>query len=86
MTNQTADPLRRYRDWLAAQLAKAEAADQAGEVPPDLRISPHNGIASGLRTALWGLDQITNSHNTGPTIREAAADDRRWWDIEKEGA
>jgi hypothetical protein len=25
-------------------------------------------------------------HDDGPTVREAAADDRRWWNAEKEGA
>jgi len=51
--------LARYREWLADQLAGAEARDRAtGKVPAELRISPHNGIASGLRTALYGLDQI----------------------------
>jgi hypothetical protein len=57
-TNQAEALLRRYRDWLANQHARAEAADQAGGVPPELRISPHNGIAAGLRTALHGLDRI----------------------------
>ncbi|MFJ4473286.1 hypothetical protein ACIP2X_38130 [Streptomyces sp. NPDC089424] len=51
--------LTRFRDWLDAQVAKTEAADRAtGEVAPELRISPHNGMAAGLRTALHGLDRL----------------------------
>lgn len=53
--------LVRYRDWLADQVARADAADQVGGVPPELLISPHNGIAAGLRTALLGLDQLMDS-------------------------
>jgi hypothetical protein len=127
--------LRRYRAWLAEQHARAEAADRAGSVPADLRISPHNGIAAGLHTALLGLDRILaarNSeaptrhvhitirhrdeytanrqalsladwinaefdglqvttdarewpaHDAGPSVREAAAQDREYW--ERKGA
>ncbi|WP_329472685.1 hypothetical protein OIE75_29505 [Streptomyces sp. NBC_01723] len=58
---ETAPDLGRYREWLARELAKAEHADQVtrdrGGIPDELRISPHNGIAAGLRTALAGLDQ-----------------------------
>jgi len=59
--------LARYREWLADQLAGAEARDRAtGKVPAELRISPHNGIASGLRTALYGLDQIAGQAGEQP--------------------
>ena len=59
--------LTRYREWLADQLAAAEARDRAtGKVPAELRISPHNGIASGLRTALYGLDQIAGQAGEQP--------------------
>jgi hypothetical protein len=73
--------LQRYRDWLANEHDKAVRADQAGDVPPELRISPHNGIAAGLAIALHGLDRIlaAREDDTGPTVREAAADDRAYW-------
>lgn len=88
MTDQTAAEheaaLRRYRAWLDAEHAKAVRADQARECPADLRISPHNGIAAGLAIALHGLDCLLGRHDAGPSVREAAADDRRW-PLEKHG-
>lgn len=56
------DALQRYRAWLAAEHAKAVRADQAGDCPPELRISPHNGLAAGLDIALFGLDQLLVGH------------------------
>jgi hypothetical protein len=50
--------LQQYRDWLANEHDKAVRADQSGSVPPELRISPHNGIAAGLAIALHGIDCI----------------------------
>jgi hypothetical protein len=78
--------LQRYRDWLANEHNKAVRADQAGDVPPELRISPHNGIAAGLAIALHGLDRILGAleHAAGPSTAECAAADRRW-PLEKEG-
>ncbi|KPC63310.1 hypothetical protein ADL27_62815 [Streptomyces sp. NRRL F-6602] len=63
--------LRRFRAWLAAEVARAERADQVteerGGVRDDLKISPHNGLAAGLRTALLGLDQhLTQTKGTRP--------------------
>ena len=78
------EPLRRYRAWLANEHAKAVAADQSTDCPPELRISPHNGIAAGLATALHGLDHHATRHDNGPTVREAADADRNW-DVEKAG-
>ncbi|MFH9812527.1 hypothetical protein ACH4NO_18265 [Streptomyces olivaceus] len=52
--------LDRYRAWLADQVDKAERADRVteerGGIRDELKISPHNGIATGLRSALHGLD------------------------------
>lgn len=76
----TAELLRRYRDWLAAQHATAVRADQAGGVPDGLKTSPHNGIATGLRTALLGLDRLLDAHSAGPTVAEAASQDRAYWE------
>ncbi|GHJ04758.1 hypothetical protein TPA0906_66230 [Streptomyces olivaceus] len=57
--------LDRYRAWLADQVEKAERADRVteerGGVRGELRISPHNGIAAGLRSALHGLDAPTET-------------------------
>lgn len=77
--------LRRYREWLATQHANAVRADQAGSVPDRLKISPHNGIAAGLHTALLGLDRILNPHDAGPTVAEAAAQDRAYWERKDAG-
>lgn len=77
--------LERYRDWLATQHANAVRADQAGGVPDHLKISPLNGIAAGLHTALLGLDRILDPHDAGPTVREAAADDRAYWERKDAG-
>jgi hypothetical protein len=79
--------LRRYRDWLAEQHARAVRADEAGGVPAELRISPHSGIAAGLHTALLGLDRILEppTQNAGPSITECAEADARWWNGEKVG-
>lgn len=82
---QAEDTLEHYRGWLATQHANAARANQAGGVPDHLKISPHNGIAAGLHTALLGLDRILNPHDAGPTVAEAAAQDRRWWNSEKTG-
>ncbi|MBL3664474.1 hypothetical protein JL475_00240 [Streptomyces sp. M2CJ-2] len=60
------EPLHRYREWLAAQHAKAVRADRVGGVPDHLKISPHNGIAAGLGTALHGLDRILGRRDGGP--------------------
>lgn len=77
--------LRRYRDWLALEHDKAVRADQAGRVPPELRISPHNGIAAGLAIALHGLNRLLAvDPATGPTVAECADNDRRW-PLEKHG-
>lgn len=78
------EPLRRYRAWLANEHARAVGADQATDCPPELRISPHNGIAAGLATALHGLDHHATRHDDGPTVREAADADRNW-DVDKAG-
>lgn len=51
------DRIHRYREQLAAELTKARTADRAHQCPAELRISPHNGIASGLETALHLLDR-----------------------------
>ncbi|MBZ6211691.1 hypothetical protein KVH31_34920 [Streptomyces olivaceus] len=61
--------LRQFRTWLADQVARAERADQIteerGGVRDELKISPHNGLAAGLRTALLGLDQhLTQTKGT----------------------
>ena len=48
--------IQHYRDWLAAEHAKAVRADQAGPTSPELHVSPHSGIAAGLAIALHGLD------------------------------
>lgn len=79
--------LRRYREWLAEQHARAEAADRVGSVPAELRISPHSGIAAGLHTALLGLDRILEppTQNAGPSVTECAEADARWWNGEKVG-
>lgn len=77
--------LERYRGWLATEHANAVRADQAGGVPDHLKISPHNGIAAGLHTALLGLDRFLDPHDAGPTVRECAEVDRRWWNAEKAG-
>ncbi|MBZ6102750.1 hypothetical protein [Streptomyces olivaceus] len=57
--------LDRYRAWLADQVDKAERADRVteerGGVRDELRISPHNGLAAGLRTALHGLNTATEA-------------------------
>lgn len=82
---ETEATLNRYRDWLATQHANAIRADQAGGVPDHLKISPHNGIAAGLHTALLGLDRILNPHDAGPTVVECAEADARWWNGEKDG-
>lgn len=64
----------RFRTWLVDQVDKAERADQVtqerGGVPDELKISPHNGIAAGLRTALLGLDRYLT--NVGATPMPAA--------------
>jgi hypothetical protein len=49
--------LRRLRAQLAAEHAKAVAADQHPRPDLDhLRVTPHNGIAAGLETALFFVD------------------------------
>jgi hypothetical protein len=51
------DRLRRLRDQLAAEHAKAVAADQAAVQRPDhLRVTPHNGMAAGLEIAIFFAD------------------------------
>lgn len=82
---QAETKLHRYRDWLATQHANAARADQAGGVPDYLKISPHNGLAAGLHTALLGLDHILNPHDAGPTVAEAAAQDRAYWERKDAG-
>lgn len=62
--------LARYRAWLAAEHAKAEATDRAHVCPPDLRISPHNGIAAGLAAALHGFDHIVGVDRQDGEARE----------------
>ncbi|MEU4051300.1 hypothetical protein AB0F09_19135 [Streptomyces olivaceus] len=63
--------LDRYRAWLADQVDKAERADQVteerGGVRDELRISPHNGLAAGLRTALLALDQRLETSDASQT-------------------
>lgn len=66
-----APDLRRFRAWLATELAKATAADRKTDCPPDLRISPHNGIAAGLSIALHGIDHLLgNGHDTATSPPE----------------
>jgi hypothetical protein len=59
-TPQTAlQRLRRLRGQLAAEHAKAVAADQAALQRPDradLRVNPHNGTAAGLEIAVGLAD------------------------------
>lgn len=78
--------LHRLRGQLAAEHAKAVVADQ--QPRPDIRVSPHSGIAAGLEIALHYADghlqQADGSHDSGPTVHEAKADDRRW-PLEKAG-
>lgn len=70
----------RYRAWLTAEHAKAARIDQATNCPPELKISPHNGIAAGLSIALHGLRQILgDGHDNGPSVGECAQADRAHW-------
>jgi hypothetical protein len=80
-TRPQPESLHRYRAWLANEHAKAEDADRKTSVPPELRISPHNGIAAGLAIALHGADHLlrADGHDGGPSVRECAADDRAHW-------
>jgi hypothetical protein len=49
--------LQRLRAQLAAEHAKAVAADQAAVQRPDhLRVTPHNGMAAGLEIAIFFAD------------------------------
>ena len=72
--------LQRFRDWLAGEHTKAVRADQASSLPPELHVNPHQAIAAGLAIALHGLDSMLATDPTaGPTVTEAAADDRAHW-------
>jgi hypothetical protein len=83
---QAETTLARYQAWLATQHANAVHADQVqGPVPNHLKISPHNGIAAGLKTALLGLDRHLHPHNAGPTVAECAAQDRAYWTDKRAG-
>lgn len=78
--------LHELRTWLATERAKAQAADRP-DCDPALLITPHNGIAAGLSIALgWVNHRLGEALDSGPTVAEAAADDRRWFNSEKEGA
>lgn len=51
--------------------------------------STGRAYALGWQAALAAVDtallDTPTSHDTGPSVREAAADDRRWFDCEKGG-
>lgn len=74
--HEPAFDVQRYREWLVNEHAKAERAHQAGGVPRELYINPHNGFAVGLAIALHALDCMlgTRGHDNGPTVAEAAGD------------
>lgn len=55
-SSDSPDTLRRLRAWLASEYDKADAADRATDVPPELMIRPHNGIAAGIAIALHAVD------------------------------
>jgi hypothetical protein len=84
-SSDTPDNLHRLRTWLAAEHAKARAAEQHPRPDLDhLRVTAHGGIAAGLEIAMHGVDCMLSEHDSGPSVRGAAADDRRW-DAEREG-
>lgn len=76
--------LHELRTWLATERAKAQAADRP-DCDPALFVTPHNGIAAGLAIALaWVNHRLGEALDSGPSIAEAAVDDRRWA-LEKDG-
>ncbi len=86
--SDTPDNLHRLRTWLAAEYDKADAADRADDVPPELMIRPYNGIAAGIAIALHGVDcmlgETRPAHDAGPTVAECRQDDLRW-PLQREG-
>ncbi|MFI6032991.1 LuxR C-terminal-related transcriptional regulator [Streptomyces sp. NPDC051315] len=57
--------------------AAVRAAIRQGIIPNPVKEAASAGPAAAQATE--------PAHNDGPTVREAAANDRRWWETEKAG-
>ena len=100
-TTRPDQPPPAYREFLARlEDERAKALRNAPAAPVEEVRCTLNGIASGLHIAIaWAITLVeghgarevyfagkqATAHDAGPTVREAAADDRRWWDGEKDG-
>ncbi|MFI6560362.1 hypothetical protein [Streptomyces sp. NPDC050534] len=78
---------------LADICASQEASNRAREETIE-RVRTVAGSLSAMggiveRTAAiaihHALGESAPAHDTGPSVQEAAADDRRYWDVEREG-
>lgn len=89
---QTAEVWRRKAVRRAIRISRLEGTIQAVTDLANEEIPQGTDWSVGYRAALADLREVLRefghqpaAHDAGPTVAEAAAQDRRWWNGEKAG-